>query len=237
MVLADRGYDADWIGALVNQRGRVGQYSAEASMERSQFALALTYVTRVISSNGSSTRSTQLPMRDEPSRVPAVIIRIVPSPAVQRKSSATICGNACGIDAITVRGRYPRVPLAIVVDPCREQACVVCPGLGGCEATSQSRLRKGRRRANEKMTHNERSRVTRTFITLPPEGLKDCREHVVSGENFDAGESRRLRAFTHPSIAPSFLPCHPPVKITCGGRAPGPAVYVDELDDAAEPAK
>ena len=115
----------------------------------------------------------KLAMRDEPSRVPAVIIRIVPGPAVQRKSSATICGNACGIDAITVRGRSPRVPLAIVVDPCREQARVVCPGLGDCEATYQSLLRKGGGRVNEKMTHNERSRRDKNFHTLPPEGLKD----------------------------------------------------------------
>ena len=37
----------------------MGQYSTEASSKGANLLLALTYVARVISSNGSSTRSTQ----------------------------------------------------------------------------------------------------------------------------------------------------------------------------------
>jgi len=161
--------------------------------------------------------------------MPAVVIRIARGPAVQRKSSATICGNACGIDAITIRGWSPRVTSAIVVDPRREQARVVCPGLGDCEATSQSLLRKGGGRVNEKMTHNERSRCDKNFHMIPLEGRCDF-ARADSGENFDSHAAVSLSS-VYPAnwlkcerspgrrSRPAFsLPCRSPVKITLGHR-------------------
>ena len=35
MLLADRGYDADWIGELAMKERRVGQHSAEKQLKRS----------------------------------------------------------------------------------------------------------------------------------------------------------------------------------------------------------
>jgi hypothetical protein len=59
MLLADRGYDADWIRALVRQQGAWPTFR-QSAIERSQFALALTCIARVISSSGSSTRSSSV---------------------------------------------------------------------------------------------------------------------------------------------------------------------------------
>ncbi len=48
---------------------------------------------------------------------------------------------------------------------------MVCSRLGSCKAKTQSLLREGRGRVNEKMTHNERGHHDKNFHTLPPEGL------------------------------------------------------------------
>jgi len=106
-----------------------------------------------------------------PSRAPAVIIGIVPITTCQRKSSSTICNDACGIYAIGARGGSPRITSTVVLNPRFEQACMVCSRFGSCKAKTQSLLREGRGRVNEKMTQNERSRCDKNFHTLPPEGL------------------------------------------------------------------
>jgi hypothetical protein len=56
LLLADRGYDADWIRRLVTQHV-LGPKFHRSAIEKGQFVLALTFIVRAISSNGSSTRS------------------------------------------------------------------------------------------------------------------------------------------------------------------------------------
>lgn len=96
----------------------------------------------------------RLATRDPSRGPPAVIIGIARGATIQRESSSTIGGNACSKYAITVRSRSQRVTSTIILNPRCEQACVICPGVDGCEATSHSLLRKGRGRANDKMTRN-----------------------------------------------------------------------------------
>jgi hypothetical protein len=132
--------------------------------------------------------SRRLP-KPAPSRAPAVIIGIVPITTCQRKFSPTICNDARGIYPIVIRGGSPRITSTVILNPCLEQARVICPCLGSCEAKTQSLLREGRGRVNEKMTHNERSHHDKNFHTLPPEGL--CPD--LSGANVVAQIRERAR--------------------------------------------
>jgi transposase len=59
MLLADRGYDAGWIRALVKQQGAWANIPPK-QIEKSRFALALTFTARATSSSGSSTRSSSV---------------------------------------------------------------------------------------------------------------------------------------------------------------------------------
>src|SRR5207248_11674311 len=59
MLLADRGYDADWIRALVKQQGAWANIPPKRN-RKSRFALALTWTARATSSSGSSTRSSSV---------------------------------------------------------------------------------------------------------------------------------------------------------------------------------
>ena len=59
MLLADRGYDADWIRALARQQGAWANIPPNA-IAKTRFALAPICIARAISSNGSSTRSSNV---------------------------------------------------------------------------------------------------------------------------------------------------------------------------------
>ena len=59
MLLADRGYDADWIRALVSQQG-AGRTSRRSEIARSPICFSPICIARAIWSSGSSTRSSNV---------------------------------------------------------------------------------------------------------------------------------------------------------------------------------
>lgn len=106
-----------------------------------------------------------------PSHTPAVIIGIEPMPTIQREFSAAICNDAGGIYPIVTRRQSPRVSVTVILNPCFKDACMICPCLGACEEKCRPLLRKNRGRANEKMTHNERSHHDKNFHARSPADL------------------------------------------------------------------
>ncbi len=84
---------------------------------------------------------------------------------VERKSSSTICNDARGMYPVATRGQSPRIGATVVLNPCCEQACMICLRLGRCEK-SRSLLREGGGRANENINHNEPSGYDNNFHAL-----------------------------------------------------------------------
>ena len=60
MLLADRGYDADWIRALVSQHGALGKHPTEKQSDRGDLLQPAISTERATWSSGSSTRSSSV---------------------------------------------------------------------------------------------------------------------------------------------------------------------------------